>query len=178
MKLYIVRHGETDSNVMGIVSGRLEEGINANGIRQAQVINRELDGIKFKDIYVSPATRAIETAEIIVPEYQYIVDDRISERELGDLKGRAIGELWTNPLWNSMDEYRTQEGAETFLSGYERVKDFLNDLKQKYGNNDQILIVTHSFVSRCIWSVVNNITDMEKHVDFLHKNEEIKIFEW
>lgn len=178
MKLFVVRHGETDSNVRGIVSGLKDEGLNENGIKQAQTINLKLADTQFADVYVSPTARAVETAEIVVPEYKYLIDDRITERELGDLKGYKIEDLWANPLWNSMEERRTKEGAETFLAGYERVKEFLDELKQKYKDDDQILIVTHSFISRCIWSVINNNTDMKKHVGFVHKNDEIKVFEW
>ncbi|MBQ3325530.1 histidine phosphatase family protein [Candidatus Saccharibacteria bacterium] len=178
MKLYVVRHGETDSNVKGIVSGVQDEGINKNGIKQAQAINQKLEGVKFVAVYVSPMARAVETAEIVVPEYKYNVDSRISERELGDLKGYAISELWKNPLWNSLDVCRTPEGAETFLAGYQRVKDFMGELKKKYRKDDKILIVTHSFVSRCIWSVATGIMDMEVHKSFVHKNDEVKVFEW
>ncbi|MBP5204742.1 histidine phosphatase family protein, partial [Candidatus Saccharibacteria bacterium] len=87
MKIYVVRHGETNSNLAGIVSGRSDEELNENGIKQAQDINLKIADMKFADVYVSPMKRTIQTAEIVVPEYKYIIDDRLAERELGKLKG-------------------------------------------------------------------------------------------
>lgn len=183
MKLYVVRHGETPSNISGIVSGRSSESLTEEGIKQSQIINQKLADLKFTAVYVSPMKRTIETAEIIVPEYKYIIDDRIAERDLGDLQNYTIDELWKMPLWNSLTELRTPEGAETFASGLERTRDFLFSLKSKYrqpsknpANEPQILLITHSFISRCIWSIVNDITDEETFKTFSHKNDEIKIY--
>ncbi len=176
MKIYVIRHGETASNVVGIVSGRTGEGINDNGIKQAQRINQKLAALEFADVYVSPMKRAIQTAEIVVPEYEYIIDERLSERELGELKGYTIEELWEIPLWNSLEVKRTPEGAETFGAGRERVESFLNDIKKKYSDDQTILIVAHSFISRCIWSIANDITDLTAMRNFRHKNETIKIY--
>ena len=97
MKLYVVRHGETNSNLAGIVSGRSDEKLNENGIKQAQEINLKIADQKFAAVYVSPMARTIQTAEIIVPEYEYIVDGRLAERELGEhLKGCSIEGLAGN----------------------------------------------------------------------------------
>lgn len=177
MRLFVVRHGETPSNVTGIVSGRSEESLTEKGTMQAQKINLELASKQFAAVYVSPMRRALETAEIIVPEYQFIVDERLSERDLGSLQNYTIDELWQNPLWNSLTEKRTAEGAETFGAGMERTRDFLAELKSKYDKNAEILIITHSFISRCIWAITNNITDEAEFSKFSHKNEEIRIYE-
>ncbi len=176
MKIYVVRHGVTNSNLAGIVSGRSDEGLNEEGIKQAQIINKKIADLKFADVYVSPMKRSIETAEIVVPEYKYIVDDRLSERELGSLKGYTIEALWEMPLWNSLEKLRTPEGAETFRSGRERVAEFIADVKKKYREDDILLLITHSFISRCIWSLSNDITDMTALSNFKHKNETIKIY--
>ena len=36
MRVYIVRHGETESNVKRLFQGRINTGINENGISQAK----------------------------------------------------------------------------------------------------------------------------------------------
>ena len=176
MIIYCIRHGETDSNVSGIVSGRSDEGLNERGIAQAAQLNQKLKDEQFDAVYVSPMRRAIQTAEIIVPECQYIIDERLSERDLGDLKNYTISELWDNPLWNSLTEMQTKEGAETFGSGLLRVQDFLDDLKQTFSGDQKILLVTHSFISRCLWALENHITDEKEFAKFLHQNDEIKIY--
>lgn len=179
MKLYVIRHGETLSNLTGIVSGRSDEGLTKNGIKQAQELNQKLEKITFDAVYVSPMKRTIETANIIVPEYQYIIDERISERDLGSLKNRTIDELWKLPLWNSLTEKRTAEGAETFASGLERVEDFLISLRERFSDKKdaKILLITHSFISRCLWAIDRGVSDDLDYTKFHHKNNEIIIYE-
>ncbi|MBQ3309492.1 histidine phosphatase family protein [Candidatus Saccharibacteria bacterium] len=176
MKLYVIRHGETPSNISGIVSGRSDEDLTKKGIAECQELNLKLGSTKFDAVYVSPVKRTIKTAEIVVPEYRYIIDSRISERELGTLKGYTIDELWQMPYWNSTISMRTPEGAETFGSGLYRVQSFLADLKTQYPNDASILLVTHSFISRCIWAITNNITEEKEYRNFSHKNNIIKIY--
>lgn len=177
MKLYVIRHGETLSNLSGIVSGRSDEGLTEKGIRQAEILNQKIADTKFDAVFVSPMKRTIETADIIVPEYQYIIDDRIAERDLGTLRNRTIDELWQIPLWNSITEKRTEEGAETFGAGLERVEDFLSDLKKQYGDNAKILLITHSFISRCLWAIDQGLKEDLDYTKFHHKNEEIIIYD-
>ncbi|MBR2659572.1 histidine phosphatase family protein [Candidatus Saccharibacteria bacterium] len=177
MIIYCVRHGETDSNLKGIVSGRSDEGLSSKGIAQAQKINLEIADTKFDAVYVSPMRRAIETAEIIVPEYQYIIDERLAERDLAGLKDRSIDELWQNPLWNSLTEKRTLEGAETFGSGLMRVQDFLSDIKKQFPHHEPtILLITHSFISRCLWAIEQGVKDDLDYTKFHHQNDEVIIY--
>lgn len=35
MKLYVIRHGNTDSNALNVLNGKLDEDINDKGINQA-----------------------------------------------------------------------------------------------------------------------------------------------
>ena len=177
MKLYVIRHGETLSNLSGVVSGRSDEGLTENGIKQAQELNRKLEKISFDAVYVSPMKRTIETANIIVPEYQYVIDERIAERDLGSINNRTIDELWELPLWNSLNEKRTAEGAETFGAGLERVEDFLADLKKDFRNDAKILLITHSFISRCLWAIEHGPNENLDYTKFHHKNDEIIIYD-
>ena len=156
MKIYCIRHGETPSNITGIVAGRSDEGLTKKGIEQAQELNKKIGNKKFDAVFVSPMHRTIQTAEIIIPEVHYRVDDRISERNLGELKDHTIDELWQMPDWNSLVKLKTDGNAETFGSGIIRVREFLSDLKKEFPADAEILLITHSFVSRCIWSIVNN----------------------
>lgn len=170
MKVYVVRHGETPSNLTGIVSGRSLESLTENGKKQMIEVNHRLDGIDFDAVFVSPVRRTLETAEIIVPEYSFELDSRITERDLGDLKGYTIDELWQMPHWNSEIKPRTPEGAETFASGLARVREFIDEKKRLYPDGT-ILLITHSFISRCLWTMEKGNYD-----NFSHPNSEIRIY--
>jgi broad specificity phosphatase PhoE len=95
--IYVVRHGETDANVAGMVNDKnVVIPLNNNGIKQAKKT-----GIYFKKIrnlnssncciYSSPSVRAIQTAELIAKELKYnksiIQDDRLIEVDHGDKSG-------------------------------------------------------------------------------------------
>ena len=65
MKLYIIRHGQTDWNVEGKIQGRQDIPLNDMGRRQARAL---ADGMKSRPVaavYSSPQKRAMETAEAI-----------------------------------------------------------------------------------------------------------------
>ena len=88
MNIYIVRHGQTDSNkIKDRFGGRVDVLLNDTGRDEARELKSKLEGITFDRVYSSPLKRAYETATII-SDNNIIVDDRIIERSNGDLEGR------------------------------------------------------------------------------------------
>ncbi len=98
MIAYFVRHGETDWNKQKRFQGREDIPLNESGVRQA----RELGESYFKDkkilaIFTSPLKRAVMTGEEISKacsksaltpgKIPVIVDNRLIERDLGDMSG-------------------------------------------------------------------------------------------
>ncbi|RPI83283.1 MAG: histidine phosphatase family protein, partial [Nitrosopumilales archaeon] len=85
-----VRHGEADNNVKRLLVGRhIESHLTERGIQQVKDTGQHLKKLKIDRVYVSPVTRAIETAKIIceINDLQYQTDERLYEIELGDLVG-------------------------------------------------------------------------------------------
>ena len=78
--------------------------------------------------------------------------------------------------WNSMAVARMAEGAETLLGGLLRTRSFLSSL-QGYHPDDAILVVTHSFISRCIWMELNQVSNPQQTYGFRHPNSEIKLYQ-
>ena len=64
MKIYLVRHGQTDSN-LNKVYNVIDEDINDNGINQAKVLKEKIRKIEYDIIISSPLLRAKHTAQII-----------------------------------------------------------------------------------------------------------------
>ena len=65
MKLYIVRHGETDWNNEKKLQGRSDVPLNDYGRELAYITSEALKDVKFDAIYSSPLIRAYETATIL-----------------------------------------------------------------------------------------------------------------
>ena len=92
MKIYLIRHGQTDWNVQGRIQGRENVPLSEEGIGQADSAGRTLRGLKLAEIWSSPLSRAVDTAEgiakyIPVPIF---TDVRLTERDFGEVSGRRV----------------------------------------------------------------------------------------
>ncbi|CAE6513350.1 unnamed protein product [Rhizoctonia solani] len=88
--VYIIRHGETNENRLGIIQGHMDTQLNDAGRTQAETTGRSLRDVNFVKAYSSDSTRAADTARAIVayhPDCELILDDRIRERNMGSLSG-------------------------------------------------------------------------------------------
>ena len=173
MKIYLVRHGECDSNLKKIYNYR-HEGLNDRGVEQANILKEKIKNIRFDTIYSSPLLRAQQTAEILnINDIQIIYDERLREREHGSLEGKSIEVTDREEYWNynTNIRYGTEERIPELFN---RVKEFLNELKDKKYEN--VLIVAHSGVSKAFSAYFEGINDGR----FLNrglKNCEIKEYE-
>lgn len=139
--IYVVRHGQTDYNVEGRYGGRIDIPLNEEGRRQAEIVKELLKNIKFDLVFSSPLIRAYETANIIT-DSDIIKDDRLIERDNGDLEGKLKSEIkeiidFNNPNFNKYN-------IESITDFRKRVYDFLNEITNY--KNKNILIVTHAGV--------------------------------
>ena len=93
MKIYVIRHGETDSNVLGLLQGQSDRPLNENGRKLAVLTGEGMRGIHFDCCYTSSLKRAKETAEIVLresgnEETPLLMDDRLKEINMGDWEGK------------------------------------------------------------------------------------------
>ena len=102
-----------------------------------------------------------------------ITDDRLVERDCGDLSGKPNSYTNREEYWNYYTEiqYGTSENIVTFFS---RVHNFLDELKNK--DYENVLIVAHSGVSKAFSAYFEGIKD-GKFLNRGLKNCEIKMYE-
>ena len=173
MRVYIVRHGEVSHNVRKIYSNENED-LNDNGICQAKELNNKIQNIDYDIIISSPLIRAEHTAKIInVKNKKIIIDERLKERDPGNLNGKPISYTNREEYWNfnSKIQYGTSESMKDFFA---RVFSFLDDLKLK--NYDSVLIVAHSGVSKAFSAYFQGISD-GSFLEHGLRNCEIKMYE-
>lgn len=148
--IYIVRHGQTDYNVIGRYGGRIDTPLNENGIKQAYELREILKDVKFDLVFSSPLQRAVKTAEIICNN-EILKDERIIERDNGDLEGKLKTEIVEFPDFNDPNE--TRYNIENIVDFRKRIYDFFNDIKKNY-HGKNILVVTHAGIgiyARCFF---------------------------
>ena len=108
MKIYYVRHGQTDLNLaQKMQGGGTEKELNETGISQAYNTKKELESVKYDLVICSPMKRAKQTAEIINKgrDIPIITDERIRERKLGDYEGRDVTEEMENNIFELLFEF-------------------------------------------------------------------------
>lgn len=65
LELYIVRHGQTETNHQNRVNGITNLSLNESGRTQVKNLKKNFDTTKIDEIYSSPLKRAFETAQIL-----------------------------------------------------------------------------------------------------------------
>ena len=174
MIVYIVRHGEVPHNALRQYNNK-DEDLNAQGIFQANELRNKIMNIDYDIIISSPLIRAKHTAQIInVKNREIIIDDRIKEREPGDLSGKSLDVTNRDEYWNynTTIQYGSSENIKSF---FDRVFNFLNELKSE--NFSSVLVVAHSGVSKAFSCYFDGMKDGH----FLHrglKNCEIKKYDY
>lgn len=91
-RVLIVRHGETNENVEGIIQGQLDTMLNEKGYDQARKTGSALQHEPLTRIISSPLKRTLHTAEEIAAHHSNVrveTDDRLMERCFGVLQGHV-----------------------------------------------------------------------------------------
>lgn len=81
--IYIIRHGKTELNKANVLQGRSNYPLNDEGIKQAQNAADMLKDIQFDYVFSSPLIRAVQTAEIVVPNKRITLYDHLIEMDYG-----------------------------------------------------------------------------------------------
>lgn len=179
MKIFLVRHGETDWNLKGKIQGNTDIELNKTGIKQAyELSNKMLEkNYKFSKIYSNPQKRALQTAKILSENtnIECIVVDKLKEMNLGKWEGLAWSEVRENyPLeykeWFVKRRYTKTPNGESYEEMLERVLDSLYKIIDD--NSDNIVIVTHSAVIMSLQCYITN-TDFDKMTKFRTDNASI-----
>lgn len=152
MRIYLVRHGQTDWNLEKRMQGREDVPLNATGRAQAEKLRDKIRGLEFDVVYASPLKRAAETAEIAVGDrYEIIYDERLVERSFGEFEGKVC-EIRAQPVEGiDIDDINLEEipgKVETVKSIVARAEDFVNFLKQNHDLDAGILVVGHGAMSK------------------------------
>jgi len=133
MKVFFVRHGQTDWNVERKIQGQVDIELNDEGRKQAAQMRDELADMHFDAIFVSPLARARETAEIIAEPHEstpVVIADELAERNFGEYEGKDNDGGKYYGLWQ-YDNPVTPNG-ETPKDLEARVYSFLDRLHKQY----------------------------------------------
>lgn len=164
MKLYIVRHGETDANASSIVQGWMDTELNEKGLAQAAEAAKNFDA-PIDAIYSSDLKRATRTAEEFRtrhPDIPYFEDARLRERSFGDASGTHRDDHNWEQFW-SLENEVTIPNAETISAFTNRIIDFMNYLKTMPYTS--VLLVAHGGIQNQILAILDPHYTYQPHAN-------------
>ena len=153
MKIFVVRHGQSEGNVSGLVQGGMSDEINLTitGKEQAGKLSAKLSSISIDLAFVSPLDRAKQTADIILskhPDTKVEYSDKLQEKHTGVFAGRPRQEMMD--AWQAsglpFGEFQP-EGGESWYQAGERVTSFVEEIIKQHKSTDvTILLVGHGSI--------------------------------
>lgn len=168
MRLYIMRHSETDWNRQRRIQGHTDIHLNKNGIKLAALAGIGMSDIKFDVCFTSPLSRACETAAVVLARNGYfmeqgrgpIIDERVKEIgfgvweglhsriEYGEINRADFDDFYLNPNGSYCPE-----GGEPLRNVIDRSNNFVDELASDPEYDDKtVLVLTHGCTMRCIMS--------------------------
>ena len=159
MKIYLVRHGETEWNKVGKLQGQCDVPLNEYGISLAEKTADGLAGVPFDAAYSSPLCRAADTARIILGKRNtpLCMDDRLKEIGFGVMEAtdyilaKQDKEHPIYKFFKTPSDYQPPEGGESFEQLYARSAEFLRDkILPLEGKLETVLIVGHGAMNRSL----------------------------
>lgn len=162
MKIILVRHGETDWNLKHIMQGITDIPLNEKGKEQALMVSKKLENTKIDVCFSSPLKRAVQTLNIIT-KVSPIIDNRLIERNMGELEGKNHKYYDAKLYWN----YKINSnlyGVESISSLFKRVTDFFYEIRDKYYNST-VLIVSHGATIRALHYVISGYNEDTNFLD-------------
>lgn len=167
MKLYLIRHGETDKNRKKELQGQSDFPLNQRGREMAVLTAQGMREISFDLIFTSPLSRARETAEIIRAdrEIPLILEPRIQEISFGIYEGLCYHKDHYNipdsdfmNFFRCPDKYHAPEGGESLEKLIARTGAFLHEVIENKAYDDKtILISTHGCALRALMANLRSV---------------------
>lgn len=165
MKIYFVRHGESQWNVENRLQGSDDSSLTEKGIRDSQKLRKYLEdsAIVFDQLYSSDSKRCLDTAKIINGRNKLEIkkEKALKEMNVGSWQGMTWEEIKKNePIaydyyWHQPDLYKARNGGEDFYAVEKRAVAFIKQLSQRK-ENQNILIVSHGVLIKSIVNFYKN----------------------
>jgi broad specificity phosphatase PhoE len=180
MMILLIRHGQTQENVKGVMH-RVGDpaGLSNLGEQQARALIAVCEQNRVEAIYTSPEVRARETARIIAEgmDKSYTVLEGFRERDWGQWEGKSWDEI--KKALDPMDiEQRytfVPPGGESWEQMDKRLMNSLNTILNE--EKKVVAIVTHEGALRALVNTLNN-SPKEDSLKLQFANGSVTIIEY
>ena len=181
MKLYLVRHGQTDWNKEKRLQGQEDIPLNDFGRHLAKETGVGLRNVRFNLCFSSDLKRALETVSLILDEgsskVPIIMDKRLKEIAFGEWEGKSVARNQMEvpdeflKFYDDPEHFAGAPGGESFAEVKERTDDFLKWLVgQEEYEDKNILLVTHGVALATLLNNIKKAPLSELWAGSIHKN--------
>ncbi len=167
MKIYLVRHAETDWNKNSRIQGCIDVNLNEKGEQEAKKASEFFSDIMLSAVYTSTLRRAITTARIIAPNNSNLIQStKLDERNYGDWEGRLWREVRDeNPSleldWKQQGENHHPPNGESPLEMITRSYNYFKEIVKNHSLEASVLVVSHGGPIKGILGRINGLSDSD-----------------
>jgi len=171
MKLFLVRHGQSQWNLENRFTGWKDVDLTEKGVEEAKKAGKLMQSQDFDLAFTSDLKRAQRTLEIILKETGHedipvTKDQALNERDYGDLTGlnkddarKKFGEEQVH-IWRR--SYKTPPpGGESLEQTTNRIVPYFETVIEPYLGNKNVLLVAHGNTLRALIMYLENLTPEE-----------------
>ncbi|KAH3902809.1 related to Broad-specificity phosphatase YOR283W [Saccharomycodes ludwigii] len=171
LRIFIIRHGQTNHNVKKILQGHLDTDLNEEGLEQAFKVGKYLHDnkrIKFEKFYSSDLKRCQQTLKQILKSYEgtdtnlqgtVVFSDQLRERSMGVIQGMHIDDAIEYAKKNGKASYR--EFGEQKNEFHNRLTKAFEKMVQQEPNAKNIGLISHGGSIRYILSWLGYKSDVD-----------------
>ena len=187
MKIWMLRHGQTDWNVLRKVQGSSDIPLNDVGRAMAEESGQALAQIDFAYIFSSPLVRAKETAEYAAKyqDVEIILADELREIHFAGYEGITEAELdergihFHDMFFTHPETFKPAEGGETLEDTIERAGRFLKTYIEPMKEDvEHVLLVAHGEILHAMLAYMFKRPTSQLWGDGRTQNCEVHIVEW
>ena len=152
--ILLVRHGQTDENVSGRISGQGSAPLNGRGQEQAKLAAQVLAPLNVSRLVSSPVVRALETATILDAHLQLGIEEEPDLREVGygDWEGQTFQAVRGGPAFQlALNDpiNAVFPNGESLVSVQQRGVRVVESIRQG-APQDVVVLVSHGDVIRML----------------------------
>ena len=161
--IYLVRHGQTDTNSKGILAGWYPSRPTELGLRQGEAAAEYLKNVPFDAVYSSDIERAMVLAgqAAALHGLPVIPDPDLRELWVGEWEGRPVEELKAEypeafGVWMTDPGFVQCPGGESTTDVTRRVTSAVHRIAKAHPGGT-VLCVTHGFALRALYAAAEGI---------------------
>jgi broad specificity phosphatase PhoE len=179
--LYLLRHGETEWNVAGILQGREDSPLTQRGRAQAKALGTFLKNAGVTHLYASPLGRVQQTILEAKQEHETLsitLVEELVEIYHGSFEGVEKSRLVeSNPeFWKQRDQSPHHkltlpypDGGESYLDAHNRIKPFVDRILAQASEGTPLAFIAHEGINRMVRGYVRGLAPIHS-VDLRQPN--------